>query len=56
LFSVKESETWTVHPKIEKLKAQARAEGLWNLFLPVEADPTIKYVLLSLDLTQRRIR
>ena len=45
-----------MHPKIEKLKAKAKAEGLWNLFLPVEADPMIKYVLLSLDLTQRRIR
>ena len=24
---------WTVHPLMEQLKARARAEGLWNLWI-----------------------
>ncbi|EQB77382.1 acyl-CoA dehydrogenase family member 10 [Camelus ferus] len=34
---------WTPSPLVEDLKEKARAEGLWNLFLPMEADPEKKY-------------
>ncbi|KAJ7309822.1 hypothetical protein JRQ81_007892 [Phrynocephalus forsythii] len=37
------SERWTPHPLIETLKEKAKSEGLWNLFLPLESDPEVKY-------------
>ncbi len=37
---------WTIPPVIERLKSQARADGLWNLFLP---DQTLGQGLSNLD-------
>nr|CAB3219669.1 acyl-CoA dehydrogenase family member 10 [Phallusia mammillata] len=34
---------WTIHPTMEDNKSKAQAEGLWNLFLPKESDPTGEY-------------
>ena len=34
---------WQAPPIIEELKEKARAEGLWNLFLPHESDPDGRY-------------
>jgi len=37
------SEDWKPSEKIEQLKQKAKSSGLWNLFLPIEADPEVKY-------------
>ncbi len=37
---------WKIHPLVEELKARARAEGLWNLFLP---DATLGAGLSTLE-------
>ena len=38
-----EKETWTIHPKIEELKSQAKQAGLWNFFVPIDTDPEQKF-------------
>ena len=38
-----EEETWTIPAKHQELQAEAKAAGLWNLFLPLETDPEAKY-------------
>ena len=35
---------WTIHPEEETLKALAKKEGLWNLFIPVYILPSKPYV------------
>ncbi|HEX2060228.1 MAG TPA: acyl-CoA dehydrogenase family protein [Thermoanaerobaculia bacterium] len=38
---------WTVSPVVEELKAKARAEGLFNLFLPTSGLTTLDYAPLA---------
>jgi acyl-CoA dehydrogenase len=41
--NTRQGNRWQPVPIIEELKPKARAEGLWNLFLPVESDPDSQY-------------
>jgi acyl-CoA dehydrogenase len=41
--NTRQGNRWQPVPVIEELKPKARAEGLWNLFLPVESDPDGQY-------------
>ncbi|XP_070619393.1 acyl-CoA dehydrogenase family member 10 isoform X2 [Erythrolamprus reginae] len=34
---------WAPHSLVEELKAKAKSEGLWNLFVPLQSDPEVKY-------------
>jgi len=38
-----EKERWTTIPEMELLKEKAKSQGLWNLFIPKETDPEVKY-------------
>ena len=38
-----EQETWTIPATHQQLQAEAKAAGLWNLFLPLETDPEAKF-------------
>jgi acyl-CoA dehydrogenase family protein 10 len=39
----KSDQRWTPFSAMEDLKTKAQAKGLWNLFLPRESDPSLKY-------------
>merc|ERR1712032_1304368 len=38
-----EQETWTIPAKHQQLQQEAKAAGLWNLFLPLETDPEAEF-------------
>ena len=43
-----EAEDWTIWEGLESLKNQAKSAGLWNMFLPLEADPAQRWFLVGI--------
>jgi acyl-CoA dehydrogenase family protein 10 len=50
MFVLVTCDSWTIHPLVEELKRTAKAQGLWNLFIPIESDPERTYGLTSPDI------
>lgn len=40
---IQSDKRWSPFEPLEALKAKAKSEGLWNLFLPLESDAEVKY-------------
>lgn len=47
------TERWTIHPLMEQLKAQAKAEGLWNLWLPADMAASLGHLLAEVPEGER---
>ncbi|KAL0021599.1 hypothetical protein WJX79_002748 [Trebouxia sp. C0005] len=46
---------WTIHPRMEELKAKARDEGLWNLWLPADMAAKIAHLREKVPEAERHL-
>ncbi|DBA75358.1 TPA: hypothetical protein ACH3X1_010626 [Trebouxia sp. C0004] len=46
---------WTIHPRMEELKAKARGEGLWNLWLPADMAAKIAHLREEVPEAERHL-
>eukprot|EP00891_Asterochloris_glomerata_P001698 jgi/Astpho2/1698/fgenesh1_pm.00032_%23_14_t len=46
---------WTVHPLMEQMKAKAREQGLWNLWLPADMARKIDYLCDMVPESERHL-
>jgi len=44
---------WTIHPLMEELKGRARAQGLWNLWLPADTAARLTHLLDKVPAAER---